>query len=234
MPNVNLKENLDYVNSVINEVVSEQGRSKEDITLIAVSKTIDSDIVNEAIALGAKDLGENKVQEIEKKMDLLKGEFNMHMIGNLQTNKVKYIIDKVKLIHSLDRINLAKEINKRAKSIDKVMDVLVQVNISGEETKSGFSPEDVEGFLREIEDYENIKVVGLMTMAPHYENPEDTRIVFRKLKELFDSLKSIKFKNTELKYLSMGMTNDYKIALEEGSNMIRVGTGIFGARDYSK
>lgn len=158
----------------------------------------------------------------------------MHMIGSLQTNKVKYIIDKVKLIHSLDRMSLAKEINKRAKSINRVMDVLVQVNISGEETKSGLKREEVLDFLKQIENLDNIRVKGLMTMAPHYEDPEDTRYVFRSLKELFEKIKKEQIKNVEMEYLSMGMTNDYKIAIEEGSNMVRIGTAIFGKRDYTK
>ncbi|MDO5708234.1 MAG: YggS family pyridoxal phosphate-dependent enzyme [Andreesenia angusta] len=231
---MNLKENLKIVNDKIEEIVKKQNRSREDITLIAVSKTISEDIVNEAIALGIKDLGENKAQEIERKMPLLEGDYDMHMIGSLQTNKVRHLIDKVKMIHSLDRISLAKEINKRAARIDRVMDVLIQVNISGEETKSGFAADEVLGFLKEIEDYENIRIKGLMTMAPHAENPEDIRYVFRDLKKLFEDLKKEDIKNVDMQYLSMGMTNDYHIALEEGSNMIRVGTAIFGERDYSK
>lgn len=167
-------------------------------------------------------------------MPLLEGDYDMHMIGSLQTNKVRHLIDKVKMIHSLDRISLAKEINKRAARIDRVMDVLIQVNISGEETKSGFAADEVLGFLKEIEDYENIRIKGLMTMAPHAENPEDIRYVFRDLKKLFEDLKKEDIKNVDMQYLSMGMTNDYHIALEEGSNMIRVGTAIFGERDYSK
>ncbi len=158
----------------------------------------------------------------------------MHMIGSLQTNKVRFIIDSVKMIHSLDRMSLAKEINKRAKKIDRVMDVLVQVNVSGEETKSGFAPGEVIDFLKSIEDYDHIKIKGLMTMAPHYEDPEDTRYVFRELKELFEEIKKEDIKNVDMQYLSMGMSNDFEVALEEGSNMIRVGTAIFGARDYSK
>ncbi len=234
MSNIDLKENLDRINDEIEKIVSKQGRKREDITLIAVSKTVDIDVANEAISLGAKDLGENRVQEIERKMDSLEGDYNMHMIGGLQTNKVRFLIDKVKMIHSLDRMSLAKEINRRAKSANSVMDVLIQVNVSGEETKGGFSPEEVVDFLRKIEDMDHIRVRGLMTMAPHEEDPEDTRPVFKKLKSLYDEIAGLDIKNVDMKYLSMGMTNDYKIALEEGSNMIRVGTAIFGARDYSK
>lgn len=154
------------------------------------------------------------------------------MIGHLQSNKVKYIIDKVSLIHSLDRKSLAKEIQKRAKQKDIIAEVLVQVNVSEEETKFGLKVEETIPFIEFLEKYDNILVKGLMTMAPHEKDVEKTRPVFKELKELFDEIKEKNLKNTDMKYLSMGMTNDYQIALEEGANLIRVGTGIFGKRIY--
>ncbi len=173
----------------------------------------------EAIEDGITDIGENKVQEIERKYNDLGPIVNYHMIGSLQSNKVKDVIDKVCLIHSLDRKSLLKEINKRGRQEDKVINCLIQMNISKEETKSGVYEEDLEEFLKLVENYEYVRVQGLMTMAPHADNPEDIRWVFTKMKK---------------KYLSMGMSNDYNIAIEEGSNMVRVGTKIFGKRDYSK
>ena len=204
----------------------------KDIRLIAVTKNVDVSLIKEAIALGVTDIGENRVQELTKKYDSLGSKINYHMIGHLQTNKVKYIIDKVCLIHSLDRLSLAKEINKRAKEHDIVMEVLVQVNISEEETKFGLKKKEVHNFIKEIGNYENLKVKGLMTMAPHYEQIEDTRWVFKNLKDLSKEIASKGYKNVSMDILSMGMTNDYNIAIEEGSTMVRVGTGIFGSRKY--
>lgn len=234
MVKISIKENLDSINLKIEDIVSKQGRKLEDITLIAVSKTIEIDRINEAISLGATELGENKVQEIESKFGNLIGSPNIHMIGHLQTNKVKYIIDKVKLIHSLDRMSLAEEIEKRAKNKNLTIDTLVQVNVAEEESKFGMKLEEVKDFLKELEKFENLRVKGLMTIAPFDEDKEKVRYVFKELKNLFEDIKSQEFKNVEMKYLSMGMTNDYEVALEEGSNMVRIGTGIFGKRDYSK
>ena len=154
------------------------------------------------------------------------------MIGHLQSNKVKYIIDKVSLIHSLDRKSLAKEIQKRAKQSDLVAEVLLQVNVSEEETKFGLKVEETLSFIESIEDYDHIKIMGLMTMAPHEEDNEKTRPVFKKLKDLSEEIKEKNYKNVQMKYLSMGMTNDYKVALEEGANLVRVGTGVFGEKIY--
>ncbi|KNF08720.1 pyridoxal phosphate enzyme YggS family [Gottschalkia purinilytica] len=154
------------------------------------------------------------------------------MIGHLQSNKVKYIIDKVGLIHSLDRMSLAKEIQKRASENDVIAEVLIQVNVAEEESKFGLKVKDVAPFIESILEFENIKIKGLMTIAPYSENPEDIRFVFKELKSLFEEIKERNYKNVDMKYLSMGMTNDYEIALEEGANMIRVGTGIFGKRVY--
>lgn len=231
---MSVKENLAEVRNEINEILKSKGREKDDVTLIAVTKTIDEKYMLEAIEDGITDIGENKVQEIERKYNDLGPIVNYHMIGSLQSNKVKDVIDKVCLIHSLDRKSLLKEINKRGRQEDKVINCLIQMNISKEETKSGVYEEDLEEFLELVENYEYVRVQGLMTMAPHADNPEDIRWVFTKMKEIFDSLSEREFKNIEMKYLSMGMSNDYNIAIEEGSNMVRVGTKIFGKRDYSK
>jgi len=187
--------------------------------------------INEAVNKGIKNVGENRVQEIMDKYDKI-SEVNWHMIGHLQTNKVKYIIDKVKLIHSLDRINLAIEIDNRAKQQNIEANVLIQVNVAKEDTKFGIASEDVYGFIESIYNLENIKIQGLMTIAPYVEDPEEVRTYFKELKNIFEEIKMRNYKGVEMKYLSMGMTNDFKIAIEEGSNMIRVGTGIFGERNY--
>jgi PLP dependent protein len=207
--------------------------SPKDIVLIGVTKTIDIDRINEAIQLGITDIGENKVQEIQEKYEYIKGSPKLHMIGHLQTNKVKYIIDKVDLIHSVDRISLAQEIQKRAEQKDLIKEVLIQINVAEEESKFGIKVEELDEFAKSLEEFSNLKVKGLMTIAPYEENPEDTREVFKTMKKLFDSLKERNYKNFDIQYLSMGMTNDYQIALEEGANMIRIGTGIFGKRNYN-
>ena len=190
-------------------------------------------MINEAIKLGVTDIGENKVQEIEEKYDQVEGNVRWHMIGHLQSNKVKYIIDKVSLIHSLDRKSLAKEIQKRAEQSDIVAEVLIQVNVAEEESKFGLKVEQTIPFIESLSHYKNIRVMGLMTMAPCEDDVEDTRPVFRELRELSEKIKTENFENVEMKYLSMGMTNDYQIALEEGANLVRVGTGIFGERIYN-
>lgn len=208
------------------------GRNKDDIILVGVTKTVDVDSINEAISYGLENIGENKVQEIMDKYDKIKGNVNWHMIGHLQTNKVKYIIDKVDLIHSLDRMSLAKEINKRAESENIIKDVLIQVNIAEEETKFGLKKEEVIPFIESILDFKNIRIKGLMTIAPFSENPEEVRFVFRDLRNLGYEIEKRNYENLEMKYFSMGMTNDYKVAIEEGANIVRIGTAIFGKRVY--
>lgn len=200
--------------------------------MLAVTKTVDTDRINEAIALGITNIGENKVQEIQNKYDQINKGVKWHMIGHLQSNKVKYIIDKVEMIHSLDRMSLAKEIQKRAEEFNISINTLVQVNIAEEESKFGLKKEEVIPFIESIKDFNRIKIKGLMTIAPHVNNPEEVRYVFRDLKNLFEEIKELSMNNVDMKYLSMGMTNDYEVALEEGSNIIRIGTGIFGKREY--
>ncbi len=199
--------------------------------MVAVTKTVDVDTINEAIDFGITDIGENRVQELTKKIDLIGDRVNYHLIGHLQTNKVKYIIDKVKLIHSLDRISLAKELDKRAKQNDLIINTLVQVNVAEEDTKFGLEVSQVLPFIEQVLAYDNIRIRGLMTMAPYTDDEVLLRKVFRTMYELKEKILSQDYENLSMDYLSMGMTNDYKIALEEGSNMIRVGSGIFGERN---
>lgn len=229
MFSIDIKRNLQAVRENIQKSLKKVSRTDE-VILVGVTKTLDIDIVNKGIELGIDNIGENKVQEIQEKYSLLEKKPKIHMIGHLQTNKVKYIIDKVDLIHSLDRLSLAEEIQKRAFKNSLVKDVLVQVNISKEESKYGLELEELDEFLEEISNYENIRVRGLMTMAPFDATEDYIREVFGKAKETFENMKKLKFKNFKVDYLSMGMTNDYMIAIEEGSNMVRVGTGIFGKR----
>lgn len=208
------------------------GRENDKIDIIAVTKTVEVDIIKEALKVGLKNIGENKVQELVRKYDIIGEGPNYHMIGHLQTNKVKYIIDKVSLIHSLDRMSLAQELDKRAKKNNINVNALIQVNVAEEESKFGLKGEEVIPFIESISKFENLKIKGLMTIAPFAEDPEDIRWVFRSLKELRDKINEKNYPNVEMNILSMGMTNDYKIAIEEGANMIRIGTALFGKRNY--
>ena len=231
----NIRENIESIRKRIADAAKRAGRDADDIKLIAVTKTVDVDKVEEAIAADALDTGENKPQELARKYEVLGDKIRWHQIGSLQTNKVKYIIDKVCMIHSLDREGLAEEIDKRASKIGRVIDCLVQVNISGEESKHGMSREEVEPFVRLVaEKYPNIKIKGLMTMAPFDAERDEIKKVFRDLKVLSDEINNMNIGNVEMKELSMGMTNDFEIAVEEGATMVRVGTAIFGKRNYNK
>jgi len=228
---ISIRDNLELINERIAAASAKAGR-RDDIQLIAVTKTIDLERIREAIEAGATDIGENKAQELSDKMNSLGTTARYHMIGHLQTNKVKYIADCVHLIHSLDRLSLAEEINKRAKKIGRVIDVLIQVNVSGEDTKFGISPSEAIPFIESILNYDSLKVKGLMTIAPFVEEEAVLRRTFSGLYELGEKIKSSSYKEIDFQYLSMGMTNDFEIAIEEGSNMVRVGTGIFGKRNY--
>ncbi|MDF2677756.1 MAG: alanine racemase domain protein [Bacillota bacterium] len=236
---MDIKENIDNILEKIKVAAEKSGRKSEDIILIAVSKTVDWEKAKEAVEAGVNNLGENRVQEITNKYEQfdnlnLNSNVNWHMIGHLQKNKVKYIIDKVNLIHSVENLELANEINKRAAQHNLISNVLIELNIGEEESKFGISDENVIEFVKSLEQFEHIKVLGLMTVAPYAENPEDVRWVFKKMKEIYNNISNINLRNTEMKYLSMGMTNDFEIAIEEGSNIVRIGTAIFGARDYTK
>jgi hypothetical protein len=232
---VSIKENIDEILKRKNEAALRCGRSPEDITIIAVSKTVDGSRAREAVMGGLENLGENRVQEIMNKYDELQDlQVKWHMIGHLQKNKVKYIIDKVELIHSVESIELAAEINKRASQHNIISNILIELNIGEEESKFGINEISVYDFVSSMEQFENIKVMGLMTVAPYCENPEDVRWVFKKMKDIFDKISSMNLKNTQMKYLSMGMTNDFEIAIEEGSNIVRIGTAVFGKRIYKE
>lgn len=231
MLNTGIRENIQIIRDNIIKHALKVNRNPDDILLLAVTKTFGIDNIEEAISCGITDIGENKAQELNEKYPYLKDKVNFHFIGHLQTNKVKYVIDKVKLIHSLDSIRLADEIDKRAKQKKIIMDCLVEINIGGEESKYGILPDEMHNFIKSMEKYDNIKIRGLMTVAPSLPD-EEVRIYFKKMKVLFDELKAIKQENVDVKYLSMGMSNDYCVAIEEGSNIVRIGTSIFGKRLY--
>lgn len=230
-----IRENLKSIRSNIEDSIKKSNRTNEDVTLIAVTKTVDVDKVLEAIEYGVTDVGENKPQELARKFNEIGDKVRWHLIGTLQTNKVKYIIDKVHMIHSLDREALCEEIQKRAEKIDRTIDCLVQVNISKEDSKHGLYEDDVVEFIKNVSsNYSNIRVKGLMTMAPFSDDESEVRNVFKKLKDLSIDIARLDIPNVSMDYLSMGMSNDYKIAIEEGSTMVRVGTSIFGERNYNK
>ena len=228
-----IAENIESIQKEKAEAAERAGRNPEDVLLCAVTKTHTAEEINEAIRAGVTDIGENKVQEILDKYDKVLP-VRWHMIGHLQTNKVKYIIDKVCLIHSVDSFRLAEEINRRAAQHGIVMDILVQVNAACDEAKFGVDMDAAEILVREIlENCSSIRVRGLMTIAPYVEDPEENREYFRKIRQLSVDIKRKNIDNVSMDVLSMGMTGDYMVAIEEGSTMVRVGTGIFGARNYN-
>ncbi|MEG1311297.1 MAG: YggS family pyridoxal phosphate-dependent enzyme [Romboutsia sp.] len=229
-----IKENLNCLRTSIENSAKKANRNREEITLLAVTKNVDVDSVLEAINSGITDVGENKPQELARKYELIGDKVKWHLIGSLQTNKVKYIIDKVHMIHSLDRQSLCEEIQRHAIKIEKKINCLVQVNISKEESKHGLEENDVIEFIKNVsENYGHIKIKGLMTMAPFSDNESEVRNVFRELKNLSLEIDKLNIANVSMDYLSMGMSNDYQIAIEEGSNIVRIGTSIFGRRDYN-
>ena len=229
-----LKENLANVEKNIEQACKNAGRSRDEVTLIAVSKTKPVEMLQEIYDENIRDFGENKVQELCSKMGQLPSDIRWHMIGHLQRNKVKYIVGKVELIHSVDTYRLAEEINIQAKKQNVIVPILVEVNIAHEESKFGISAEDAILLVEEISKLENIRIKGLMTIAPYVENPEDNRLYFRKIKQLSVDITNKNIDNVSMEILSMGMTGDYEVAIEEGATMVRVGTGIFGARNYKK
>lgn len=228
-----LKENLKNVQNNIKKACERVGRKPEEVTLVAVSKMKPLSDIEELLEAGQLEYGENYVQELCDKYENISKPVHWHMIGHLQTNKVKYIIDKVSMVHSVDSVRLAETIEKEAAKKDICMPVLIEVNVAGEESKFGLSVEEVLPFLEEISSYEHLQVKGLMTIAPFVANPEENREVFQKLKKLSVDIAAKNINNVNMSVLSMGMTNDYQVAVEEGATMVRVGTGIFGERDYS-
>ncbi len=229
-----ISDNYAYIKNHIIEICKGIGRDPDEVTLIAVSKTKPVDALSEAFDAGARDFGENKVQELTEKMDFFaNARINWHMIGHLQKNKVKYIIGRVSMIHSVDSIELLQKIDSISKDRQVITDVLIEVNVGDEESKFGLKLDEVEDFISSASELSNIRIRGLMTVAPYVENPEDNRILFRSLKLMLDKLKKKAQNNAPCDVLSMGMTNDYEIAIEEGSTMVRVGTAIFGERNYN-
>ena len=225
-------ENLIIVKKKISEGCQRSGRCIEDVTLIAVSKTKPVEIIREAMASEIVTVGENKVQEILNKQQILQEPLSWHMIGHLQRNKVKQIVGKVERIHSVDSIRLANQIQIESEKKQIQSDVLIEVNMAKEESKYGFMPEETEDAIREIAKYPNVHVCGLMTIAPNVTNPEENRVHFRNLHKLLVNINSKNIYNINMSKLSIGMTGDYQVAIEEGATFVRVGTGIFGNRQY--
>ena len=224
--------NLKEVEAKIEAACKRAGRDRSEVTLIAVSKTKPVEMLEEAYETGIREFGENKVQELSDKYDVLPKNIRWHMIGHLQRNKVKYLIGKTVLIHSVDSLRLAEQIEHEAAKADTIMNVLIEVNVAGEESKFGTTCNEAIELVRAVAALKHVKIKGLMTIAPFTDNPEDNRIYFKKLKQLSVDIKSKNIDNVDMDELSMGMTGDYEVAIEEGATMVRVGTGIFGERNY--
>lgn len=229
-----LKENLEEVERRIAAACSRAGRSREEVRLIAVSKTKPVEMLREVYDAGARQFGENKPQELKEKYPQLPGDIQWHMIGHLQRNKVKYVVGRACMIHSVDSVELAEAISREAQKKGILMPVLAEVNMAGEESKFGLRPEETENFIRSIHTLPNLQVQGLMTIAPFTEQPEENRRYFAGLRKLCVDIRAKNIDNVVMRELSMGMTGDYEVAIEEGATMVRVGTGIFGARDYGQ
>ena len=227
-----IRVNLEKVQNYILTACTKANRSANDVTLIAVSKTKPVELLQEAYDAGVRDFGENKVQEIMDKYDKLPSDIRWHMIGHLQRNKVKYIIDKVVLIHSVDSLRLAEEISKQAQKHNLTMPILIELNIGAEDTKFGTSLEEAIALVKEISLLPNIQIKGLMTVAPFVDDAEENRHYFNAMKHLSVDIMKENIDNVCMDILSMGMTGDYEVAVEEGATMVRVGTGIFGERNY--
>lgn len=228
-----IAENLKYVNERIQKSCLKAGRDEKEVTLIAVSKTKPVSDLMEAYQEGCREFGENKVQELVDKYEVMPKDIHWHMIGHLQTNKVKYIVDKVTMIHSVDSIKLAREISKEAQKKQVTVSILIEVNVAGEESKFGVSMEEAEPLIRKIALLDGIKICGLMTIAPYVEDGEKNRQYFADLKQLSVDIATKNIDNVNMNVLSMGMTGDYAVAIEEGATYVRVGTGIFGERHYA-
>lgn len=228
-----IRDNLRKIESDIASACSESGRNREDVKLIAVSKTKPVSALREAYDLGIRDFGENKVQELLDKYEQMPGDIRWHMIGHLQRNKVKYIVDKVYMIHSVDSYRLAEEISREAVKKNVNVSVLIEVNVAGEESKFGASVEETVSLVEDIAKLPNLTIRGLMTIAPYVENSEENRLYFAKLRQIYVDIIHKNIDNVCMKELSMGMTGDYETAITEGATYIRIGTGIFGEREYT-
>ena len=230
---MSVETNLDLVYANIKKSVLKANRDIDDVQLVCVTKYVAFEKMKLALDKGITIIGESKTKELNDKFLALESyKVKKHFIGHLQSNKVKYIVDQVDMIHSLDRLSLAKEVNKRFQEKNKVIDVLIEVNIAKEESKAGIFREDIYEFIEKLKEFEYIKVKGLMTMAPFTENENTIRSVFKELKELSQEIKSKDYNWIDMKHLSMGMSNDYMIAIEEGATLVRVGSAIFGDRKY--
>lgn len=228
-----IKQRLEEVEKRIQKACDKGGRKRDDVTLIAVSKTKPVEVLQEAYDVGIRTFGENKVQELVEKYEILPKDIHWHFIGHLQTNKVKYIVDKVDCIHSVDSIKLAEVIEKEAAKKDCIVNILIEVNVAKEESKFGVSIEEVVPFVEKIATFPHISLQGFMTIAPFVENADENRTIFARLHKLSVDIRSKNIDNVNVDILSMGMSNDYEVAIEEGATMVRIGTSIFGARDYT-
>lgn len=229
-----LIDNYRLVHEKIDAACLRSGRDPKEVTLIAVSKTKPLSMMEELIANGVCEFGENRPQELRDKYEALPKEIHLHMIGHLQRNKVKYVVPRAYMIHSVDSLRLAQAIQEEAEKCRKIMPVLVEVNAAQEESKFGVTLENAPLLVEEASRFPNLQVCGLMTIAPFTEHPEENRVYFRNLHQLFVDIKARNIDNVDMRCLSMGMTNDYEIAVEEGATLVRVGTGIFGERSYQK
>lgn len=223
---MSIAQNIEKIRSDIKKACEISGRNYDDITILGVTKTVGTDDIMCAVNEGITELGENRVQEFLEKYDKIPN-VKWHIIGHLQTNKVKYIIGKTKLIHSVDSVKLAEEIERLSKKAGVITDILIEVNISGEETKSGISEDEILPFLEKAENFSNVKVKGFMTMAPKFAPEDEIRQIFKKLYKIFVDISQKKYNNISMEYLSMGMSSDYVIAVEEGANIVRIGSKIF-------
>ena len=226
-----VRENLEAVQGIIGDACERAGRSAGDVALIAVSKTKPLELVREAYEAGARDFGENKVQDLLDRIEALPSDIRWHMIGHLQRNKVKYIVGKVAMIHSVDSLRLAEEISRESLKRQVETDILIEVNVAGEESKFGVSLSETVSLVEEIAKLPAVHIRGLMTIAPFVEDAEENRQIFRKLKQLSVDIERKNIDNVNMSALSMGMTGDYPVAIEEGATYVRVGTGIFGERE---
>lgn len=227
-----IKENLEAVEEKIRQACERSGRSYDEVTLICVSKTKPREMIQEAYDCGKREFGENKAQEMKEKQELLPSDIHWHFIGHLQTNKIKYVLGRAELIHSVDSLRLAQAIEKECEKRDLEADILIEVNVAQEDSKFGLRLDETGDLVSEIAKCSHLHIRGLMTIAPFVEDPEQNRDIFRQLKQLSVDIKAKNIDNVDMSVLSMGMTNDYAVAVEEGATHVRVGTGIFGERDY--
>ncbi|MCI1726694.1 MAG: YggS family pyridoxal phosphate-dependent enzyme [Lachnospiraceae bacterium] len=227
-----LTDNLNLVKKRIEEACAKSGRDPKDVTLVAVSKKKPEEDILELYRAGQRDFGENYIQELRTKQEDLPKDIRWHMIGHLQRNKVKYIAGTIAMIHSVDSLELAETIDREALKNGRIIPILMEVNVAGEESKFGVRPEEADALAEQISHLQNVRLQGFMTSAPFAENPEEDRPVFRNLRKLSVDIGQKNYNNVTVDALSMGMTNDYSVAVEEGSTIVRVGTAIFGARDY--